>query len=83
MAEVKEVISEKPVRNNHMKTISYNQQVNKNAEATKKLNAEAVRLPTPQRKVYTEVFNAYLSPNALSFLNQNGIDRSTVAALYA
>ena len=40
-------------------------------------------MTTPQKQIYKSVFNAYLTPNALNFLDQNGGDTKAVKALYS
>ena len=53
--------------------------------ATQKLQQEVLKdgMTTPQKQIYKSVFNAYLTPNALNFLDQNGGDTKAVKALYS
>ena len=63
---------------------SFAAKVMENIEASSKLQQQSQNQPLSQqhRRIYTEVFNAYLSPNALNFLNMNGISKRSVNALY-
>ena len=40
-------------------------------------------MTTPQKHIYKEVFNAYLTPGSLNFLAENGGDTKAVKALYS
>jgi len=48
--------------------VSYSARIAKNLESAARLHSETLRAPETQRKVYTEVFSAYLTPNSLNFL---------------
>lgn len=54
--------------------------VAENLEATARLHQTtyAANPPEKQKKIYSEVFSAYLTPNSLSFLSQRGITKSSV-----
>lgn len=62
--------------------VSYTSRIAKNLESAARLHSETLRGPEVQRKVYTEVFSAYLTPNSLNFLQQSGISKETVSKLY-
>ena len=51
-------------------------------EAGNQMKHKMLKLPNGQKKVYNDVFNAYLTPNSLDFLSQNGISKNSVAQLY-
>jgi|APSaa5957512535_1039671.scaffolds.fasta_scaffold29711_3 hypothetical protein len=48
--------------------VSYTSRIAKNLESAARLHSETLRGPDNQRRVYTEVFSAYLTPNSLNFL---------------
>ena len=48
-------------------------------EATARLHHQTQVAPERHRKVYSEVFSAYLTPNSLSFLTQRGVTKASVS----
>jgi len=47
----------------------YNSQVAMTIKAGNQMKHKMLKLPNGQKKVYNDVFNAYLTPNSLDFLS--------------